>query len=167
LSSPRFDHCDCQQHDSHSYSPLAHLLSERISPEYLYLETKLAALMSYGLTVKTLAEVLPLDKQINVTSVRQNLQKTAERLDGELGEEQSMFVEGCPRDWANLPQPDLPITVGIDGGYVHAYRQKGGDEQKLFEVIVGKSITDEGSSKSFGFVGTYDCLKCSKRKACK
>jgi hypothetical protein len=57
LSSPRFDHCDCQQHTHNSDSRLAYLLSERILPEYLYLETKLAALMSYGLTVKTLAVI--------------------------------------------------------------------------------------------------------------
>jgi len=50
LESPRFYHCRCQTARRKSFSPLAELLPERISPELLYLETKWAALMSYGLT---------------------------------------------------------------------------------------------------------------------
>jgi len=29
-----------------------------------------------------------------------------------------MFIDGCQRDWDELPRPDLPLTVGLDGGYV-------------------------------------------------
>lgn len=37
-----------------------------------------------------------------------------------------------------LPRPDLPLTVGLDGGYVHA---REGEDRKAgcFEVVVGKS----------------------------
>ena len=47
------------------------------------------------------------------------------------------------------------MTVGIDGGYVHA---REGDNRKAgwFEVIVGKSMTPEKDSKRFGFVVNYD-----------
>jgi hypothetical protein len=41
---------------------------------------------------------------------------TAERMEGELGEEQWAFLEGCQRDWDALPRPDLPLVVGLDGG---------------------------------------------------
>ncbi|NJM65715.1 MAG: ISKra4 family transposase [Acaryochloris sp. RU_4_1] len=156
LQSPRLFHCPCQAHSSQSYSPLAHLLSERTSPEYLYLQTKFATLMSYGLSVDLLAEVLPLDSQINCSSVRSHLHHLGQRLDDELGEEQYMFVEGCPREWENLPRPDLPLTVGIDGGYINGYPKHKGESKSSFEVIVGKSITDSGDAKSFGFVQTYD-----------
>lgn len=61
LDSPRFFHCGCQSHTTKSFSPLALLLSERTSPEYLYLQTKLASLMSYGLSIDLLTEVLPLE----------------------------------------------------------------------------------------------------------
>src|SRR3712207_7669750 len=40
----------------------------------------------------------------------------AERMESELGDEQMSFIEGCEQDWAELPRPDLPLTVGIDGG---------------------------------------------------
>jgi hypothetical protein len=77
-----------------------------------------------------------------------------------LGEEQMSFIDGCPRDWGNLPIPDGPITVGIDGGYVRDWDEK----KRQFEVIVGKSILafkreeaeDIPSSKGFGFVQTFD-----------
>ena len=66
-----------------------------------------------------------------------------------------MFVEGCERDWEALPRPDLPLTVGIDGGYVHACAQTTRHDG-WFEVIVGKSIPAEGPAKCFGFVQGYD-----------
>jgi len=79
----------------------------------------------------------------------------AERLESELGDEQPFFIEGCQRDWNALPRPDGPLTVGIDGGYVHA---RDGDNRKAgwFELIVGKSVPTDGSAKCFGFVTSYD-----------
>ena len=82
-------------------------------------------------------------------------QQVAERLEGELGDEQPFFIEGCQRDWDALPRPDGPLTVGIDGGYVHA---RDGDNRKAgwFELIVGKSVPSDGAGKCFGFVTSYD-----------
>jgi len=42
--------------------------------------------------------------------VRQVAQ-VAERSEAELGDEQGAFIDGCPRDWADLPHPDGPLTV--------------------------------------------------------
>jgi hypothetical protein len=39
-------------------------LAERTSPELAYLETKFAALVSYGLTIKLLEEVLPIGQDL-------------------------------------------------------------------------------------------------------
>jgi hypothetical protein len=66
-----------------------------------------------------------------------------------------MFVEGCERDWEELPRPALPLTVGIDGGYVHSCAQTTRHEG-WFEVIVGKSVPAEGAAKWFGVVQGYD-----------
>jgi hypothetical protein len=60
---------------------------------------------------------------------------------------------------AELPLPDGPMTVGIDGGYVRAAHKEG-----CFEVIAGRSVVafrraDEDAvppPKCFGFVQTYD-----------
>ena len=46
------------------------------------------------------------------------------------------FIEGCPREWAALPRPEPPLTVGIDGCYVRQWE----DKKAHFEVIVGKSM---------------------------
>jgi hypothetical protein len=151
LQGNRLLHCPCQAQATKSFSPLSDLLPERSSPELLYLESKFASLMSYGLSVKLLEELLPIGSTLNAGSVRRNLYQVAQRLEAELGEEQAVFLEGCLDAWAKLPRPDLPLTVGIDGGYVHSSEQTS-RQDGWFEVIVGKSITAAGKSKVFGLV---------------
>jgi hypothetical protein len=153
IDSPRLYTCDCRPQEKRSSSPLAELLPERTAPELKYLQTKWAALVSYGLTVDLLEEILPL--QTNVAAVFHHLQQAAERMEDELGEEQVMFVEGCPAEWEDLSLPAEPLTVGIDGGFVHA---RDGENRKAgwFEVIVGKSLAGQKESKRFGFVVDYD-----------
>ncbi|GAC1461533.1 MAG: hypothetical protein NVS2B14_02090 [Chamaesiphon sp.] len=118
LQSHRLFHCACQESQTRSFNPVANLLKERTSPELLYLESKFASLMSYGLSVKLLQEVLPIEGSISTTSVRNNLHSVGQRLESELGEEKGAYIEGCPRDWEKLPRPDLPLVLGMDGGYV-------------------------------------------------
>jgi len=160
VESPRLYQCGCQPQTTISLSPLATLLPERTTPDLLYLETKWAALMSYGLTVKLLQDVLPLDEPLEAVTIRNHVFKLAQRLEDALDDEQVAFIEGCPRDWEALPIPDGPLTVGIDGGYVKAQGQPGS-----FEVIAGRSLLafhrgEEAeasvSSKCFAFVQTYD-----------
>lgn len=154
LVSPRLYDCPCQNHGRHSSSPLAELLSTHCAPELLYLETKFASLMSYGLSIELLTEILPITEEISPTSMRRHQQRVAERMEGELGEERCQFIEGC-RDWAKQPPPGPPLTVGLDGGYVHASDQKSKTEG-WFEVITGKSVQTEGDAKVFAFVNKYD-----------
>ncbi|MBA3804371.1 MAG: DUF4158 domain-containing protein [Acidobacteria bacterium] len=155
LSSPRLFNCGCRPHTNRTFSPLAQLLTERKAPELFYLEAKFSALVSYGMTAKLLEEVLPVGREINAATARNHALKIGERLESELGDEQVFFIEGCERDWEGLPRPDLPLTVGIDGGYVHSSEQTS-KTNGWFEVIVGKSMTAEGSSKCFGFVNCHD-----------
>ncbi len=107
--------------------------------------------MSYGLTTKLLEEVLPLEGEVNAATIRNHLHQVGQRLEDELGDEQAMFASGCEQEWEKLPRPELPLTVGIDGGYVHACHQPS-KQSGWFEVIVGKSITADGDSKCFGLV---------------
>ena len=155
LISPRLYDCPCQGRGRHSASPLTQLLTSYCAPELLYLETKFASLMSYGLSIELLTEVLPIAEDISATSMRRHLQHVAERIESELGEEQFQFIEGCPNDWAKLPPPEAPLTVGLDGGYVHASDQTSRNEG-WFEVIAGKSVQTEGGAKVFAFVNKYD-----------
>ena len=153
LPSPRFYTCSCDTQGQKSFSPLAQCLPERTAPEFLYLQSKWASLMSYGLTVDLLEEVLPL--KANISTTQRNTHKVAEKLESELAEEQYFFIEGCERDWESLPIPEEPLTVGIDGGYVHG-RDEDNRKAGSFEVIVGKSMKGKDDFKRFGFVTSYD-----------
>jgi hypothetical protein len=103
-----------------------------------------------------LEEVLPVGEDLSTTAIRSNVALLAERMEGELGEEKDIFIEGGEREWAELPEPAGPLSVGIDGGYVHTREQQQSGQWRCFEVIVGKSIPTEGESKCFGFVNRYD-----------
>jgi hypothetical protein len=162
LASQRFYSCSCHQAKARrqgqkqiSVSPLAKLLPERTAPEFTYLQTKWAAVMSYGRTAELLQEVFPLEKRISTATLSTHVQQVATRMDGELGDEQSSFIEGCPAEWETLPEPGAPLIMGIDGGYVHA-REGQNRKASSFEIIVGKSMKEEHSSKRFGFVNDYD-----------
>ena len=79
----------------------------------------------------------------------------AQRLEDELGDERPSFIDTCQRDREQLPRPDLPIVVGLDGGYVHSSRQRSRTDG-WFEVIAGKAVPTEGTPSCFGYVQTYD-----------
>ena len=88
VASPRLLHCDCQSHETKSFSPLAQVLPERTTPERLFLETKWASLMSYGMSTELLQEVLPMDSPLHASTIREHVCRVAQRLENELGEEQ-------------------------------------------------------------------------------
>jgi len=155
FASPRLFHCGCRPQPTRTFSPLAEALPEHTTPELLLLESEFGALLPYGQAVRLLQKLLPLGRPLAREAVRLHLERVAERLQAALGDEQCMFVEGCPADWAALPWPDLPLTVGLDGGFVHSAEQTS-RKDGWFEAIVGKSITADGAAKYFGFVQNYD-----------
>ena len=69
--------CPCTGRQTNSVSPMAELLNERVSSEMLYLETKFASLVSYGLTVPVLDEVLLFDRPIGAERVRRHICRVA------------------------------------------------------------------------------------------
>ena len=104
-----------------------------------------------------LKEVLPVGASTNHETVREHLQRTAERIEEELGEQrQPNLFEG--REDVEQPLPNGPMTWH-DGGYVRAAHKEG-----CFEVIAGRSVVAfrraEGEevppAKCFGFVQTFD-----------
>jgi hypothetical protein len=125
------------------------------TPELSYLQARFAGQVSYGLSADLLNEILPLGRALHATTVRRQVQATAQRLEDEPGDERSAFITGCPADWAELPRPDLPLVVGLDGGYVHSCTQRTRREG-WFEVIAGKAVRADGRSCCFGYVQTYD-----------
>ena len=92
---------------------------------------------------------------------RRGEKTNGERIDAGLGDEQMFFIDGCELDWEDLPRPDMPLTVGLDGGYIHSCAQRT-RKHGWFEVIAGKSVTDDGASERYAFVHNYD--EKSKRR---
>ena len=154
LPNPRIYTCSCNKDNrKKSFSPLSVILPERISPELQYLQTKWSSLVSYGAASNILEDVLPM--HANVSSIFYTTHKVAKQLDAEIGEEKYCFISGCENEWNKLPHPDSPLTVGIDGGYIHA-REGSNRKAGWFEAIVGKSLHETQPSKRFGFVYKYD-----------
>lgn len=155
LDSPRLFTCPCQSGPRTTFSPLARVFAERSTPELVYLQARFAAVMSYGTAASLLGEVLPLGRALHPSGIRDQVTTVAQRLESELGPEQPMFASGCQREWDELPRPDLPLVVGLDGGYVHSSTQTS-RRDGWFEVIAGKSMPTEGPSKCFAFVQKID-----------
>lgn len=93
-----------------------------------------------------IADVLPLDLAVSTAVLRGNVHKVAQRMEGELGEERFLFITPGDNEDPSLPDPGPPLTVGLDGGYVHSC-ERPNRQEGWFEVIVGKSITAEGDAK--------------------
>src|SRR5215510_10510255 len=98
LTSPRLYHCGCRTHTTTTFRPLTELLSASTTPELLFLETKWASLISYGMTARVLKDFLPLDETLNATTVQNHTLAVAQRCEEELGEEPGVFGDGDPQD---------------------------------------------------------------------
>ncbi len=151
IPSIRLIHCQCNQSSEKTFSPLNQWLSDKNSPELQYIETKWASYVSYQLTAKFLKDVLPVGEAQNASTVRNHLHKIVNRKEKEL-DGKPEYISGCPRDWGNLPKPDKPITVGIDGGYLTRWHKI----NKNFEIIAGKTYSSTKPAKRFGLVQTID-----------
>jgi hypothetical protein len=155
LSSPRFYRCGCQPVDSKTFSPLTELFTEHVAPELLYLETRWASLISFGMTTALLKDVLPVAD--TPETVRQHLHKVAVRQDTDLGTDQpSSRDEGSIAGQSPIARE--AVIVGIDGGYLRNWH----DKRKKFEVIVGKSMAEDRDDRYF--VRSQDAAP--KRRLC-
>jgi hypothetical protein len=79
LPSPRFYHCRCQVQPTTTFRPLSGLLTQATTPELLFLETKWASLISYGMTARVLKDFLPVDETLNATTIHNHTLAVAQR----------------------------------------------------------------------------------------
>jgi hypothetical protein len=152
VSSPRFYRCGCQPADSQTFSPLTEMFTEYTAPELLYLESRWASLISFGMTAALLKDVLPVAGTTNPETIRQHLHKVAARQDAELGASELGLRDDGPAAGQALPLPREAIIVGVDGGYLRNWH----DKKRNFEVIVGKSMAEDRNDRYFGLVRSQD-----------
>jgi hypothetical protein len=153
LESPRFRRCPCREgNGSATVSPLVELIPDHVAPERLYLETRWASLVPYATAAELLADILPITAGVNATTVRRHVLRVAERVEADLPKDRCSFAERSLLDWEALPIPDGRIVVGLDGGYVRDWTER----KSNFEVIVGRSIPEDGPARYLGFVHGFD-----------
>jgi hypothetical protein len=160
LSSLRLYRCGCQPGDSRTFSPLTELLTEHTAPEPLYLESRWASLISFGMTATLLRDVLPVADTTNPETVRQHLYRVADRHDADLSTGQPDLMDDGPAAGRTSPIPLEAVIVGTDGGYLRNWH----DKRKKFEVIVGKSMAEERDDRYFGLDRNQDAAP--KRRFC-
>ncbi|MBV9144025.1 MAG: hypothetical protein JO115_24425 [Pseudonocardiales bacterium] len=153
LNSPRYLACPCRPEGAASFSPLSAVLVEHTTPELAYAQARFAAVMSYNQAAALLGEVFPLGRALHASGVREHVHRVAARLEAELGPEETAGLGECRQDGDGLPLPDLPLVVGLDGGYVHSSTQTSRTDG-WFEVVAGKSLPTGGNkpAKCFAFV---------------
>ena len=96
--------------------------------------------------------MLPISNQLSPVTIRRHLGRVASRMEAELAEERFSFIETSAAQREQLPNPEGPITVGIDGGYVRSREAN----QSHFEVTVGKSVPTDRPSRYLGLVRGHD-----------
>jgi hypothetical protein len=169
IASPRWWSCNCGQRRTKTFSPIAELLDERSTPELRYLQTKFAALMSYRLAGRVLNDLLPLGRTIRPTDLARQVAKIADRLDSDLPSERFCYLDRQADP--DLPRPELPLVVAIDGGFIHSSDQRS-RRDGWFQAIVGSVTRPDGTRRRFGFVPTIATnprrvwSRCFRRKGC-
>jgi hypothetical protein len=84
LSSPRLYICSCQPRKTRSWSPVATLFSARSTPELLCQEVTWASLLCYGVTLKLLGDLLPMEHQLSASTLSRHVQEISLRSVGVL-----------------------------------------------------------------------------------
>jgi len=82
-------------------------------PELLFLETKWASLMSYGMTSKLLQDVLPIEERVNTFTIRQHVANVAERLEQEWATNNSVSSRATSEARTNFPLPMVRLWSGL------------------------------------------------------
>jgi hypothetical protein len=123
--SPRIVSCACEPpwYLETAFCPLWPIIPERVTPELLALQAKLAAQMSNRRVVETMREFLPVSEKINHVTVRNRTLRVGTRID-------AIELPGAqPRN------PTTEWTLAIDGGFV---RGRGKAETRSFEILTGR-----------------------------
>ena len=153
IASPRWWTCPCASGRRSSFTPLARILPDRSTPELVLVQGKLAAHVSFAETVRLLDELLPVGRRLHASEPRRHVAAIAERIDQALGSEEQCFIEREPgRD---LPRPEMPLVVTIDGGYVHSSAQTS-RRDGWFQAVCGTVTKADGQVRRFGFVPNID-----------
>ena len=121
-----------------SFSPLAEALPERTHPQWLWLQSRYASVMSYRLAQVFLRDAFPAGKSLPVSSVKTNLRHVGQRLDTETQAAVNAILRGpcgAPRD---TPPRGPQIELEVDAGYIRTVPSSEG--VRWISVIASKLV---------------------------
>jgi hypothetical protein len=152
VKSPRLWSCACQetaQTPQRVVHPLSKALIRRVTPELEYLEAKWAAHLPYRQASAMLKEVLPLDKGISSSGIRDRILDLGKQLDADI-----------ERDIAQLPQSvaDEQVrecshvaAVSVDSAWLRNC-DPGRDPGRHVNIVAGRATFTDGPPKLYAYV---------------
>jgi predicted Zn-ribbon and HTH transcriptional regulator len=132
LDSPRLysacGRCGTHVTPARSFSPLADALPERTHPQWLWLQSRYAAVMSYRRAQTFLRDAFPAGRSLPVSSMKVNVLHTGQRLEAEVQLAARTFIRR-PRksrrpEIEQQPAQGPQIELDVDAGYIRALPEK-------------------------------------------
>jgi hypothetical protein len=131
--------CPCQHSSGTKSFAALNLEAATVAPELAYVTARYAALAPFGKVAALLSELLPIDGAQNAVTVRNRTLRVGEDV---VQPHRTDTIE------PTTTQPDEPVVVGLDGGYVRSRHRQ---EERHFEVVAGKVIDAYGIQSRFAF----------------
>jgi hypothetical protein len=152
VKSPRLWSCACQRTartPQHVVHPLSKDLIRRVTPELEYLQAKWAAHLPYRQATGMLKEMLPLDKGISSSGIRNRILDIGKQLDADI-----------ERDIAKLPQAvaDVQVhesshvaAVSVDSAWLRNCDSGRGPGRHM-NIVAGRATFTDGPPKLYAYV---------------
>lgn len=148
LPSPRLysrcAHCGHRSHAAQTFSPMAAALPERTHPQWIWLQTRFASVMSYSLARKFLAPAFEGARQLPASAIRANVQRIGARSEAETqGRVMKVLQERLDVQLGEqTPDPRCAVhALQIDAGHVRSAPNAQGSH--WFSVIASKVVRPE------------------------
>jgi hypothetical protein len=126
VQSLRLYQCPCQPDAATTFSPLAVLLPEPITPELLFQETKWAALVSYEVTAQLVHEVLPIDEEVGACTIRDMSSRSPNGWSRRWGRNSGRLSTAVLQSGAACPSPMVRSPSALMAGMSAPSTNKGG-----------------------------------------
>ena len=152
VKSARLWSCACQRTartPRRVVHPLSKALTNRVTPELEYLQAKWAAHLPYRQATAMLKEVLPLDKGISFSGIRDRIHTLGKQLDADI-----------EHDIAKLPQTvaDVQVresshvaSVSVDSAWLrHCDSERG--LGRHVNIVAGRATFTDGTPKLYAYV---------------
>lgn len=142
LNSPRL-YCRCVACGTvaccgQTFSPLSLALPERTHPQWTWLQSRYASVMSYRLAQIFLRDAFPAGRDLPASSMKLNVRAVGERLEAETERAVARFARDLPGARNPVDLKRTPIALQIDAGYVRAIHQP--DGTRWIAVVASKVV---------------------------